>query len=274
MMEPERRRARRPGPHLRAAGHPGRDLGADDLAAGLLRLLRPAGRGQGAALRLRPPLLGQRDRRGARALPQQLPALARARAAADLPDRQRRRRADRRRRPTGWPCRSCWRCSRCAPAARWRPQRLVEEAEQVELPEAHRGLLDAMRARWVIGDPDRRAAEIARAGGDVRRGRGDGAPGRRRLRRDPARRRPRARADAAPAGRLSRIRLSTPFGTKLACRPNVGLLRGASRLPGSSPDRSFEHWCCARVLGLTRRHREVHRLPGSPAGQEVPGPTR
>ena len=40
------------------------------------------------------------------------------------------------------------------------PQRLVEEAEQVELPEAHRGLLDAMRSRWVIGDPDRARAEL------------------------------------------------------------------------------------------------------------------
>ncbi|GCD92056.1 LLM class flavin-dependent oxidoreductase [Nocardioides sp. LS1] len=33
------------------------------------------------------------------------------------------------------------------------PQQLVEEAEKVEVPEAHRGLLDAMRSRWVIGDP-------------------------------------------------------------------------------------------------------------------------
>ena len=32
------------------------------------------------------------------------------------------------------------------------PQRLVEEAEGVELPEPHRELLDAMRGRWVIGD--------------------------------------------------------------------------------------------------------------------------
>nr|WP_246377373.1 LLM class flavin-dependent oxidoreductase [Nocardioides ginsengisegetis] len=33
------------------------------------------------------------------------------------------------------------------------PQQLVEEAEKVEVPQAHRGLLDAMRSRWVIGDP-------------------------------------------------------------------------------------------------------------------------
>jgi luciferase family oxidoreductase group 1 len=31
-------------------------------------------------------------------------------------------------------------------------QRLVEEAEAVEVPEQHRGLLEAMRSRWVIGD--------------------------------------------------------------------------------------------------------------------------
>jgi luciferase family oxidoreductase group 1 len=31
-------------------------------------------------------------------------------------------------------------------------QRLVEEAEAVEVPDQHRGLLEAMRSRWVIGD--------------------------------------------------------------------------------------------------------------------------
>ena len=39
-------------------------------------------------------------------------------------------------------------------------QRLVEEAEKVEVPEAHRGLLDAMRSRWVVGTPDRARAEV------------------------------------------------------------------------------------------------------------------
>jgi luciferase family oxidoreductase group 1 len=42
------------------------------------------------------------------------------------------------------------------------PQRLVEEAEQVELPAQHRGLLDAMRRRWVVGDPSGAAAEVSR----------------------------------------------------------------------------------------------------------------
>jgi luciferase family oxidoreductase group 1 len=40
-------------------------------------------------------------------------------------------------------------------------QLLVEEAEQVSLGEAHRELLDAMRSRWVIGDPDRARKELA-----------------------------------------------------------------------------------------------------------------
>ncbi|MGI8899858.1 MAG: LLM class flavin-dependent oxidoreductase, partial [Nocardioides sp.] len=30
-------------------------------------------------------------------------------------------------------------------------QRLVEEAEKTELPDAHVGLVEAMRGRWVIG---------------------------------------------------------------------------------------------------------------------------
>ena len=45
-------------------------------------------------------------------------------------------------------------------------QRLVEEAEKVEVPPQHAGLLDAMRSRWVIGDATTaraRVAELARA---------------------------------------------------------------------------------------------------------------
>jgi luciferase family oxidoreductase group 1 len=42
-----------------------------------------------------------------------------------------------------------------------RPQRLVEEAEKVELPQAHLDLLEQMAARWVIGAPDRARARIA-----------------------------------------------------------------------------------------------------------------
>ena len=33
------------------------------------------------------------------------------------------------------------------------PQLLVEEAEKIEVPDAHRPLIEAMRSRWVIGDP-------------------------------------------------------------------------------------------------------------------------
>ncbi|MFC4787005.1 LLM class flavin-dependent oxidoreductase [Nocardioides sp. MAHUQ-72] len=40
-------------------------------------------------------------------------------------------------------------------------QRLVEEAEKVELPEAHRDIVDAMRTRWVIGSPAQARARIA-----------------------------------------------------------------------------------------------------------------
>jgi luciferase family oxidoreductase group 1 len=37
----------------------------------------------------------------------------------------------------------------------------VEEAEKVELPEAHRGLLEAMRSRWVIGTPEAARSRVA-----------------------------------------------------------------------------------------------------------------
>ncbi|MBB3042023.1 LLM class flavin-dependent oxidoreductase [Nocardioides soli] len=41
-----------------------------------------------------------------------------------------------------------------------RPQRLVEEAEKVELPPAHLDLMDAMARRWIIGTPDAARARI------------------------------------------------------------------------------------------------------------------
>ena len=41
------------------------------------------------------------------------------------------------------------------------PQLLVEEAEKVDLPEAHRALVEAMRQRWVIGAPEDARARIA-----------------------------------------------------------------------------------------------------------------
>jgi luciferase family oxidoreductase group 1 len=42
-----------------------------------------------------------------------------------------------------------------------RPQRLVEEAEKVELPPAHLELMEQMAQRWVIAAPDRARARIA-----------------------------------------------------------------------------------------------------------------
>ena len=41
-----------------------------------------------------------------------------------------------------------------------RPQRLVEEAEKVELPPAHLDLVEKMAERWVIGAPDRARARV------------------------------------------------------------------------------------------------------------------
>jgi luciferase family oxidoreductase group 1 len=41
------------------------------------------------------------------------------------------------------------------------PQLLVEEAEKVEIPDAHRPLLEAMRSRWVIGDGASARAQLA-----------------------------------------------------------------------------------------------------------------
>jgi luciferase family oxidoreductase group 1 len=40
------------------------------------------------------------------------------------------------------------------------PQRLVEEAEKVELPQPHLDLVEAMSQRWVIGGPERSRARI------------------------------------------------------------------------------------------------------------------
>ena len=45
-----------------------------------------------------------------------------------------------------------------------RAQRLVEEAEKDPVADAHLGLLDSMRSRWVIGTPETAAAELAELG--------------------------------------------------------------------------------------------------------------
>jgi luciferase family oxidoreductase group 1 len=46
--------------------------------------------------------------------------------------------------------------------AELRPQLSVEDAERVELPAQHQGLLEAMRSRWVIGTPANAAERIAK----------------------------------------------------------------------------------------------------------------
>ena len=40
------------------------------------------------------------------------------------------------------------------------PLRLVEEAEAVEIPDAHRGLAEGMLRRWIVGDPDQAATQL------------------------------------------------------------------------------------------------------------------
>lgn len=40
------------------------------------------------------------------------------------------------------------------------PQVLIEDAEQLEIPDAHRPILEGMRQRWVIGDPTSARREI------------------------------------------------------------------------------------------------------------------
>jgi luciferase family oxidoreductase group 1 len=40
------------------------------------------------------------------------------------------------------------------------PQLLVEEAEKVDVPDAHRPLMEAMRSRWVVGDPASARAQL------------------------------------------------------------------------------------------------------------------
>ena len=158
--------------------------------------------------------------------------------AADVPDRQRGRGGRRPRRPSGSRCRSCWRWWRCAPGRRSAPQLLVEEAEKVDVPDAHRPLIEAMRPRWVVGTPTSARAQLDGPRGDVRRRRGDGPPGGRRPRGHGAGAQPGPRADPAAAGRLtaSSDSVSEPPRTRLACRPNVGPFRGASRLPGPPRD--------------------------------------
>jgi alkanesulfonate monooxygenase SsuD/methylene tetrahydromethanopterin reductase-like flavin-dependent oxidoreductase (luciferase family) len=40
------------------------------------------------------------------------------------------------------------------------PQRLVEDAEAAPVADAHTGLVESMRSRWVLGDPEQAAKQI------------------------------------------------------------------------------------------------------------------
>ncbi len=73
------------------------------------------------------------------------------------------------------------------------PQPLVEEAEERGLPDQHHALALSMLDRWVVGTPDQAAAAVRELADDVRRRRGDAAPGRRRVRRRAGRPLPRPR---------------------------------------------------------------------------------
>ena len=115
------------------------------------------------------------------------------RRAADLPDRERRRSAETQEEADRLALPQLQAMVALRTGGTLRPQRLVEEAEADPVPDAHRGLVESMRTRWVIGTPALGRQAAPRAGLDVRRGRGDGPPGRRRLHRHPARLLPRPR---------------------------------------------------------------------------------
>ena len=115
------------------------------------------------------------------------PELADARARSSPSTPPSRRPA---RRPSGSPARSCCRWWRCAPAPRSPRSRWSRRRRRSSSPTSHAGLVEAMRERWVIGAPEEAARRAAHAGGDVRRRRGDGQPGRRRLHGDGPRRPP------------------------------------------------------------------------------------
>ena len=129
------------------------------------------------------------------------------------------------------------------------PQLLVEEAEKVDAagraPAADRR--DAARAGW-SATRDSARAQLEEPRGDVRRGRGDGPPGRRRPRGHRSRRAARPARRRCGCWRLTRARFrdSSRPRTRLSSRPNMGLSRGASRLPGT-PATSLQRSGLARA---------------------------
>ena len=203
-----------------------------------------------------------------------VPPLARARRAPHVPDRQRRRRAEPRGGASGSPRPQLLQMVALRTgAAADRRSRWSRRRRRCELADSHAGLVEAMRERWVIGDPGGGGRSAAHAGGDVRRRRGDGQPGRRAPTRGPTPATSPAREQTLRLlpGVTASIRVSEALPTKLALRPNVGLFRGASRLPGSHVDLSTE-WVW-RAPGMRPRGgctRSTGSLTGEP---EVPGPT-
>ena len=156
---PGRRGARGQRPDLRAPRDAGGPWPTTGVAARLLRLLGPAGRVDGAAVRLRAPLLRQRHPRGARALPQQFrPTDEVAEPTTFLTVNVCV--AETRRRPSGSRARSCSRWSRCAPGASSRAQLSVEAA--AERPAARRARAPVRRDAGPLGDRHARERPLAR----------------------------------------------------------------------------------------------------------------
>ncbi len=117
-----------------------------------------------------------------------------------------------------------------------RAQRLVEEAEKDPVPDAHVGLLEAMRRRWVLGTPDSAAAGDRRPGLVVRRGRGDGPPGGRRLHRHPSRHLPRPGDHPPPPGHRPRLTRRLAEASHLAAKTCRGVASYGDNAPSRSQD--------------------------------------
>ena len=163
-------------------------------------------------------------------------------------------------------CRRCWRCAPApplAPAAAGRGGREGRAARR-----RTRDLVDAMRR--ALGDrrprprPAAELAELAATYGvdEVMVHPVAGAY----AGTDPDRSPAREETLRLLAGARRPISVSRPFPTKLACRPNVGLFRGASRLPGTPLESLAERFGVRPGMRFTERLHEVHRLTHRRAG--------
>ena len=171
------------------------------LAARLVGLLGPARRREGPALRLRAPLLRPGHRRGARALPQRVPAVGRAPRAAHLPDRQRRRGARRQQEADRLVLpnlRSMVALRTGQPLTRSSSSRTSRRATPTSPVATSPGR--CWSAGW-SARPTRRPRRSRELATHLRRRRGDGAPGGRRPSWHADRRGACPRGDPPPAGR-------------------------------------------------------------------------